>query len=277
MIAPEIVAIPPTSVCSEADSYIDIGQEIVRCDSICKIAPLRRVHTTEDDIAFRHRTDRFGGVEVHAQRKYTLTSAERLDRTSANLHLRNPLLSIIPGRVQDAIQILVFDMVWVNKNKATYSEPRQLLDHDAAGAGTSDDCNLQRGKCPDGALSECLLCPPVIFTLLASLRRPYVDVVSNDKDGSERLSNGTVLKGSAKQASAGKEDHASVHPPFFEQAVEGCREFLIGDVIDLGETVKAAWMAMHLDNAGIALPDLRNQLVQNVGGPLHAVRSANRA
>lgn len=67
-----------------------------------------------------------------------------------------------------------------------------------------------------------------------------------------------------------------MHPAFFEQAVEGYREFLIGDIIHVGEAVKAAWMTMHFDDTGIALPDLWDQLVEYVGGPLHAVWSANR-
>ena len=45
-----------------------------------------------------------------------------------------------------------------------------------------------------------------------------------------------------------------------------------------------AWLAAlvcpcgcgHLDNAGIVLPNLRNQLIEYVGGPLHTVWSANR-
>jgi len=167
-------------------------------------------------------------------------------------------------------------MVRVDKDKPTDPEPCQLLDHDAAGAGTPDDCNLQGAKRADGACSECLLCPLIIFALLDSLARPYVDVVSNDKYGSKVVSDGAGLKGPPKQTSIGKKDQASVHPAFFEQAVEGYREFLIGDIIDVGEAVKAAWVTVHLDNAGIALPNLRNQLIEYAGGPLRTVGSANR-
>jgi hypothetical protein len=91
------------------------------------------------------------------------------------------------------------------------------------------------------------------FTLAVSSRQS--DSFSG-KNGPKSISDEAVLKGSPKQTSVGKEDHASVHPAFFKEAVEGCREFLIGDVIDLGEAVKAAWMAMHFDNARTALPYL---------------------
>ena len=100
-------------------------------------------------------------------------------------------LGVMPGRINDTIEVLDFDALRIDQHQAAEAETRELLDHDAAGSGTPDNGGREAGQARpscDARRQVSHVQPGVPRALGTGKAMPNRStVIAGDSDGFERV------------------------------------------------------------------------------------------
>ncbi len=102
------------------------------------MTPFDAVHAAKDNVTLRGGEDCFARGKIPLERKHRSAKAHLFDGPGENVNFG--FSDIVSCRVYDAIQILLFDEFRIDENELADSEPGELLNDNASGAGASDNC-----------------------------------------------------------------------------------------------------------------------------------------
>jgi len=98
------------------DTNVKIRDEIECGELIEKVATINGVHAAKDDIAVCNGANGDGVEKCAGIAVYDCPEAHRSDRAGGDIYFEATLSGIVYSRIQDAIEILLFNAIWVDKH-----------------------------------------------------------------------------------------------------------------------------------------------------------------